>query len=70
MRSADEVALVNAVYGTYLNTCAASGAKRVVDSSEIILHSDRAVRTGLLTLHTTDTAVGAILTYVCALIVI
>ena len=70
MSSANEVALVDAVYGTNLNTRATAGAERVVYSSEVSVHGDCAVRTGLLTLHTTDTAVGAILTHVSALVVV
>ena len=70
MRSADKAALVDTVYGTNLNACATAGAKVVVDGSEVILNGDCAVGTGLLTLHTADTTVGAVLTHVCALIVV
>ena len=68
--SADEVTLVDAMHGANLGASAAAGAKRVVYSSEVSVHGDCAVRTGLLTLHTADTAVGAILTHVSALVVV
>ena len=62
MSTADEVALVNTLDGADLYARAATGTQRVVDSREIVLDSDSTVRAGLLTLHTTYTAVGAILT--------
>ena len=68
--SADKVTLVDAVYGTNLGASAAAGAERVIYSSEVSVHGDSAAGTGLLTLHTADTAVGAVLTYVSALIVV
>ena len=68
--SADKVTLVDAVYGTNLGASAAAGAERVINSSEVSVHGDSAAGTGLLTLHTADTAVGAVLTYVSALIVV
>ena len=70
MRSADEVTFVDAVYGADLNARAATCAERVVDGREVILYCDSTVRTGLLTLHTSDTAVAAIFTGVSALIVV
>ena len=70
MRSADEAALVDTVYGTNLNTSAAACAKRVVDGCKIVLDGDSAVGTGLLTLHTADTAILTVLAHVCALVVI
>ena len=70
MCSADEATLVDTVYGTNLNTSAAACAKRVVDGRKIVLDGDSAVGTGLLTLHTADTAVRAVLAHVCALVVI
>ena len=70
MSAADKAALVNTVYGTSLYTRTASGTERVVDGREIVLNGDSAVGTGLLTLHTADTAVGAILAHRCALIVV
>ena len=70
MSAADEVALVDAMYRTSLNAGATAGAKVVVDGREIILNGDSAVGTGLLTLHTADTAVGAILTGVSTLILV
>ena len=62
MSSADEVALVDTMLGTYLYAGATAGAEVIVDGREIILYGDSATGTGLLTLHTADTAVGAILT--------
>ena len=70
MSSANEVALVDAVYGTNLNTRATAGAERIIDSCEIILYGDCTVGAGLLTLHTAYTAVGAILTGESTLIVV
>ena len=70
MRSADEATLVDAMHGTSLNARAAACAKVVVDGSEVILNGDCAVGTGLLALHTADTAVLTVLTYVSALIIV
>ena len=70
MRSADEATLVDTMYGTSLNACATACAKAIVDGSEVILNGDRTVGTGLLALHTADTAVLAVLTSVCTLIVV
>ena len=68
--SADEVPLVDAMHGANLSASAAAGAERVVYGSEVSVHGDCAVRTGLLTLHTADTAVGAILAHVSTLVVV
>ena len=70
MRSADEVTLVDAMHGTNCRTLTASGAEGVVDGSEVIDNLDSTVRTGLLTLHTADTAVGAELSCHGALVVV
>ena len=70
MSAADKAALVDTVYGTSLYARTATGTKRIVDGREIVLYGDSAVGTGLLTLHTADTAVGAILTHGCALIMV
>ena len=70
MRSADEVTLVDAMHGTNLDARAATGAQVVVDGCEVILYGDSTVGAGLLTLHTADTAVGAVLTGECALILV
>ena len=70
MRSADEVTLVDAMNGAHLCASTASGAKGVIYRSEISLYLDRAAGTGLLTLHTADTAVRAILTDVSTLVVV
>ena len=69
MCSTDEVALVYAVHGTYLSTLSATGAEVVVYGRKIVVDGDCAVRTGLLTFHTADTAVGAELTCHSTLIV-
>ena len=69
MRSADEAAFVDAMYGTNLYACAAAGAKIVVDGRKVVLYGDSAVGTGLLALHTADTTVGTELTNNSALIV-
>ena len=70
MRSADEVPLVDTVYGAYLCASTASGAKIVVDYRQIILDGDSTLRAGLLTLHTAYAAVGAILTGESTLILV
>ena len=70
MCSAHEVALVDAMHGAGLGAGAAAGAKLVVDGCEIVLDGDGTLRTGLLALHTADTAVGAILAYCRALILV
>ena len=70
MRSANEVTLVDAMHGTNLDARAATGAQVVVDGCEVILYSDSTVGAGLLTLHTADTAVGAVLTGERALILV
>ena len=68
--TADEVALVNTLNGADLYARAAAGTERVVDGREIVLNGDSTLRTGLLTLHTADTAVGAILTGESTLILV
>ena len=70
MRAADKVAKMDTMHGAYLRTSAASGAKLVVDRSEIVLYGNSTVRTGLLALHTADTAVRAGRACLCALIVV
>ena len=60
--TADEVTLVDAMYGTSLGTCAAAGTEIVIDGCEVVLYGDSTLGTGLLALHTADTAVGAVLT--------
>ena len=70
MRSANEVTLVDAVYGTSLSACAAAGTEIVIDGREVVLYGDSTLRTGLLALHTADTAVGAILTGESTLILV
>ena len=57
--AANEVLKVNTLNGTYLVTSSATGTLIIIDYREIILNLDGAVRTGLLALHTTDTAVVA-----------
>ena len=70
MCSADEVTLVDAVHGTNRYALATAGAEAVIDGSEVVNNLDSAVGTGLLTLHTADTAVGAYLSCHSALIVV
>ena len=57
------------LYRAYVMARTASGTLRVIYGGEVIYHLDRALGTGFLTLHTADTAVGAYLTNLCALIV-
>ena len=68
--SANEVAFVDAVDGANLYARAATGAEGVIDGSKVVLNGDSTLRTGLLTLHTTDTTVGAVLTGESALILV
>lgn len=70
MCSANKVAFVDAMNGTNLFTFTATGAERIVDNRQIIGNRDRSVRAGLLTLHTANTAVGAVFACLCTLIVI
>ena len=70
MCAANEVALVDTMDGTYLYARATAGAEVVIDGREIVLYGDSTLRTGLLTFHTADTAVGAVLTYVCTLVIV
>ena len=69
MRSADEVALVEASYGTNSRALSATGTETVIDGSEIVLYLDCAALTGLLALHASDTTVRTDLTGNRALIV-
>ena len=57
MSSANKVTLVDAVYGTSLGACAAAGTEIVINGREVVLYGDSTLRTGLLALHTADTAV-------------
>lgn len=68
--SANEVAFVDAVDGANLYARAATGAEGVIDGSKVVLNGDSALRTGLLTLHTADTTVGAVLTCESTLILV
>ena len=70
MSTTNKVSFVDTVDGANLNARATTCAKTVVDSSEVVLNSDSALRTGLLTLHTADTAVGTVLTGKSALILV
>ena len=58
MSATNEVFEVNTLLGAYFLTSAAAGTLGIIDGGEIVLNLDRSVRTGLLTLHTTDTAYG------------
>ena len=55
--AADEVALVDAVNGADLGTLAAARTLRVIDNREVIHNVNSVVRTVLLTLAASDTAV-------------
>jgi hypothetical protein len=66
--AANEVAEMNALYGTNIVTSAATCTLAVIDGSKVVLYLDCSLGTGLLALHTTDTTVGAGLTCYCALI--
>ena len=68
--SANEVAFVDTVDGANLYARAATGAEGVIDGSKVVLNGDSTLRTGLLTLHTTDTTVGAVLTCESTLILV
>ena len=70
MRRTDKAALVDTVNWTSLSALAASCTKSIINNCKVINHLYSAVGTGLLTLHTADTAVRAIFTYLRALIVI
>ena len=70
MRAADKVAKMDTMHGAYLRTRTASGTKVIVDRSKIVLYGNSTVGTGLLTLHTADTAVRAGGAGLCALIVV
>ena len=70
MSSADEVTLVYAVNGANLNASATAGAERIIYSCEIVYYCYCSVRTGLLALHTANTAVRAIFACESALVVI
>ena len=70
MRSADKVALVYAMHRTNLYTLTAAGAYGVVYYREVVSNLNRSEGAGLFTLHTADTAVGALFTCNSALFVI
>lgn len=63
MRSADEVALVDALNGADGSAGAATGALIVVDGGKVVYNGDCTVGAGLLTLLAADTTVGAILSH-------
>ena len=70
MCAADKVALVQTMYGTNLHAGSTAGAERIVDGRQVIDDGNGTVRAGLLTLHTADTAVGAVLAGYSTLIVV
>ena len=70
MCAADKVSFVDTMYGTNLFALSAACTQRIVDGCKVVFNLDSAVRTGLLALHTADTAVSAVLTCKRALIVI
>jgi len=69
MCAADKVAEVNTFNRTNLVTLSASGALAVIYGSKVVFNFYCAFGTILFTLHTADTAVGAYLTNLSALIV-
>ena len=69
MCSANEVTLVDTMYGANLGTCATALTLCVIDSGKVVYYRDSAAWAGLLALTATDTAVGAGLTCYSALIV-
>jgi hypothetical protein len=70
MCATDKVTFVDAMHRTNLNARTATGTLGIINGRKVIHHGNRAVRTGFLALHTTDTAVGASLTGDCAFIVV
>ena len=70
MCAADKVILVQTVNGANLYASRAARTQRIINGCEIVLDLDSSVRAGLLTLHTADTAVGAIFASQRALIVV
>ena len=70
MSSADKVTLVDTMNGANLCTLTASGTKIVVYGCEIVNHGDSTVRTALLALAASDTAVGTYLAHLGALLVV
>ena len=69
MSAADEVTEVYTLYGTNIVTSATACTLAVIYGSKIVLNLDSTLGTGLLTLHTADTAVGACLTGYSTLVV-
>ena len=57
MCSADEVALVNTVYGTNCCTCSAAGALGVINNREVVYYGNSTVWTSLFTFAAADTSV-------------
>lgn len=70
MCAADEVIFVDAVYGADFNACSASGAKRIIDDSEIVFNLYSLCGAGLLAFHAADASVRAILARQRALVMI
>ena len=62
MSSADEILQMYALDGAYVVTSSAARTLIIINCGEIILYLDCSLGTGLLTLHTADTSVGAGLT--------
>ena len=58
MCATDEVTEMNTFNGANVVTRATSRTLRIINYGEIILNLDCSLGTGLLTLHTADTAVG------------
>ena len=70
MRSAAEVALVNAMNGAYVCALSAAGTFGVIDLGEIVYNVNGVVRTGLLALAAGNTAIDARLSRSGSLIVV
>ena len=68
MCSADKVSDMDTVYRADLGTRTATGAKLVIYNCEVVLYGNSAVWTGLLALHTADTAVRTGRSGLCAFI--
>ena len=69
MRSADKIALMDALYGTNGNTLAAGDALLVIHGCEIVLYVDCVCGACLFALTASDTSVFAGAAHLCALVV-
>ena len=69
MSTANEITDVNTMNRANLMAVAAARALRIINGSKIVFNLNCSLGTVFLTLHTTDTAVGAYLTHLSTLIV-